>query len=110
MAPNLTPFQRTFVQDVKRCEEMERRLRFLSEQIAKVRFGRTRAHAMWTRRISRTTRTSTDRSSFRSTIPLPKSSSVVLAPRRREASSAQPSATLMSSTMSSKASSASFSR
>lgn len=35
MNPNVTSFQRHFVADVKRCDEMERRVRFLREQLDK---------------------------------------------------------------------------
>ena len=35
MNPNVTSFMRNFVNDVKRCEEMERKLRFLKEELRK---------------------------------------------------------------------------
>ena len=33
--PDVNPFQRTFVRDIRRFDEMERKLRFLESQIAK---------------------------------------------------------------------------
>ena len=35
MNPNVNAFQRNFVNEVKRCDEMERKLRYLREQIHK---------------------------------------------------------------------------
>ncbi len=35
MNPQVTSFQRHFVGDVKRCDEMERKIRFLQEQLDK---------------------------------------------------------------------------
>lgn len=35
MNPNVNAFHRNFVNEVKRCDEMERKLRFLEEQVLK---------------------------------------------------------------------------
>ena len=43
MTPELTPFQRRFVTNIKRCDELERKIRFVNGEIKKMDVGVTYA-------------------------------------------------------------------